>query len=211
MTRTTQPAHVASILFVLTISYCMWPELHKKRERQSNQLTTLVYIRSFAAHFGAQLWMTFVSGLALYFALPRHTFGMCQEILFPKYFIINALLSSTTLVTFAKINKRDDETRWIIIQLAALSTSVVIEMTIYLYLTPSLLKLMRTKHELEQSLGNGQEIGHQEAYEGIQSRQYQKVQKAFRTVHIKCAIGNIVTICCSFIHLHYLALKLSTQ
>lgn len=43
-----------------------------------------------------------VIGLTLYFALPRHTFGEVQRILFPRYFTINACLSFTTLLIFVK-------------------------------------------------------------------------------------------------------------
>lgn len=42
------------------------------------------------------------AGLSLYFALPRHTFGEVQRILFPRYFTINACLSLTTLLIFVK-------------------------------------------------------------------------------------------------------------
>jgi hypothetical protein len=38
----------------------------------------------------------------LYFALPRHTFGEVQRVLFPRYFTINACLSLTTLLIFVK-------------------------------------------------------------------------------------------------------------
>lgn len=41
-------------------------------------------------------------GLSLYFALPRHTFGEVQRVLFPKYFTINTCLSLTTLLIFVK-------------------------------------------------------------------------------------------------------------
>lgn len=43
-----------------------------------------------------------LTGLSLYFALPRHTFGEVQRVLFPRYFTINACLSLITLLIFVK-------------------------------------------------------------------------------------------------------------
>lgn len=201
---------MASIILVLVVSYCLWPELHNKRETTKSALASFVYLGSFAAHLGAQLWMTFVSGLALYFSLPRHTFGLCQEILFPKYFLLNTILSCATLIAFAKINKNFDDLRWIF-QLAVLSLCVIIEMTIYFYLTPPLLALMRVKYQFEQKLGNGQEVGYQETFTGFRCPHYQQIHKSFRKVHIKCAIGNVIAICCTFMHLYYLSSKIEIR
>lgn len=169
-----------------------------------------VYLASFAAHFGAQIWMTFVSGLALYFSLPRHTFGMCQEILFPKYFLLNTALSSMTLITFAKIDANfDDQQR--VAQLLVLSLCVIIETAIYFYLTPTLLKLMRAKYQFEEKLGNGQEVGYQQTFHGFKCPRYQQIHKNFRKVHVKVAIGNIIAICCTCQHLYYLASKVTAS
>ncbi|KAG5682829.1 hypothetical protein PVAND_012153 [Polypedilum vanderplanki] len=213
MTRTTQPAHLASIILVLFISFNVWPETYQDcqhaGEKLKSPLTSFIYLGSFAAHFGAQLWMTFVSGLALYFALPRHTFGICQEILFPKYFLINTLLSTMTLITFAKLHTNFNDLRWIT-QLMTLSICLFIEMIIFLYLTPSLLKLMRAKYQYELKLGNGDEIGYQRTLPSvIECPEYKEVHKKFRRVHFKCAMGNVVTICCTFMHLYYLASKIT--
>lgn len=208
---TTQPAHAASIVIVLVISYSLYssPEPQNRLEGQGGSATTkFIYLGSFATHLGAQIWMTFVSGLALYFSLPRHTFGRCQQILFPKYFLLNTFLSVATLVTFAKINTDFANTRWIV-QLIALSTCLLIEAMIYFYLTPQLLSLMRAKYEFERRVYNGQEIGFQEKHEGLNCPRYQKIHKTFRKVHMTVAIGNVMTICCSFAHLYYLASKIT--
>lgn len=197
-------------MLVLVITYSLWPELNQERERVERPMASFMYLGSFATHFGAQIWMTFVSGLALYFSLPRHTFGMCQEILFPKYFLLNAVLSSLTLVTFAKIDNNPNERRWMV-QLIALSICVIVEAIIYLYFTPSLLKLMKAKYEFEQKIGNGQEIGYQQTVNGLQCPHYQQIHKSFRKVHMKVAIGNVIAICCSFIHLYYLASKITIR
>lgn len=209
LTGTTQPAHVASILIVLVISYSLWPELQNKHEGHSESASIkFFYFGSFAIHLGAQIWMTFVSGLALYFSLPRHTFGKCQQILFPKYFLMNTFLSGTTLVTFAKINANINDTRWLV-QLMVLSICVIIEMTIYFYLTPAMIKLMEAKYKFERAAHIGQEIGYQQEVGGLNTSRYQQIHKKFRKIHMTVAIGNVIAIGCSFAHLYYLASKIT--
>lgn len=207
LTKTTQPAHVASIFLVLIISFCLWPNPRSKMEHSRSSCTNFIYLGSFATHLGAQIWMTFISGLALYFSLPRHTFGKCQEILFPKYFLLNTILSSLTLVSFAKLNTRFNEPQ-MMAQVIILSICLIIESTIYFYLTPTLLALMRAKYQFEQKLGNGQEIGYQQSLDGLQCPQYKQIHKRFRKVHMTCAIGNVIAICGSFAHLYFLASKI---
>lgn len=219
MTRTTQPAHLASMMIVLFISYNIFPdpksvEVSDGEEtlvmRSKSPFTMFLYLASFSIHFGAQIWMTFVSGLALYFSLPRHTFGMCQEVLFPKYFLLNTLLSVMTVITFTKINANFNDLRWLT-QLTLLSLCLLIEMLISFYLTPSLLRLMRAKYQYERELGNGQEIGYQKTLPSFNCEEYKKTHKKFRKVHMMCAMGNVVAICCTFAHLYYLASKINIQ
>ncbi|CRK90685.1 CLUMA_CG004382, isoform A [Clunio marinus] len=212
LTRTAQPAYFMTIAMVLFISSCIWPNLNEQEEGKSGKTRslsmTLLYLTSVGTHFGAQIWMTFVSGLALYFSLPRHTFGMCQEILFPKYFLLNTILSTTTLISYPKISTNHNDPQ-VMVQVINLLICVLIEMTIYLFLTPPLLDLMRAKYQFEEKLGNGQEIGYEKEVVGIKCPKYQTIHKSFRKAHIKCAIGNVIAICCSFVHIYYLASKIT--
>lgn len=100
--NTTQPAHLLTILAVTTIAYFLNP--NNVNENKQSKVSTFFYIGSYCIHFGTQIWMTFVSGLALYFALPRHIFGSVQKVLFPKYFALNSLLSLITAIVFLKNN-----------------------------------------------------------------------------------------------------------
>lgn len=101
---TTHPAHLITALSVLYIAYLSFPS---KSQSPISPLWTLVYLISFSTHFGAQIWMTFVSGLALYFSLPRHIFGSVQVVLFPKYFLLNAILSLVNLAIFLRTKNQD--------------------------------------------------------------------------------------------------------
>lgn len=69
-----------------------------------------------------------ISGLSLYFNLPRHIFGRCQQILFPRYFTLNSLLSLTALIIFVKAHDRN----WILssyVQVLSLTVCATIELT----------------------------------------------------------------------------------
>lgn len=101
---TTQPAHLITAFSVLYIAYLCFPS---KGQSPISPLWTLIYLISFSTHFGAQIWMTFVSGLALYFNLPRHVFGNVQKVLFPKYFLLNSILSLVTLAIFLRSKNHD--------------------------------------------------------------------------------------------------------
>ena len=199
-------------LTVLFVSYCLWPSTEtagvSEVDVKIRPLTTIIYLASYATHFGAMIWMTFVSGLALYFSLPRHTFGKCQEILFPKYFKLSSVLSAVTLITFVKINTNMYDMHSVV-QLIMLSVCLLMEMIIVLYFTKPLLKLMKQKYMFEERAGNGKEIGHQLRLGNLMHcPQYQKVHKQFRRVHVHCTIGNMLALVCTFVHLHYLASKI---
>lgn len=176
------------------------------------------YLSTFAIHTGAQMWMTFVSGLALYFSLPRHTFASCQKVLFPKFFAIAAVLSMITLACFCNIvqgaaasgtSGRTAVDRDSAIQIGVLSVTVLVEMVIRLYLSTPLLDLMKLKYRYEMLVGSGQEIGYENQKQLKASAEYQRVHKAFRRIHMTIAMGNMLTVACSFSHIYYLVQRIT--
>uniref|UniRef100_A0A1I8MY25 TMEM205-like domain-containing protein n=2 Tax=Musca domestica TaxID=7370 RepID=A0A1I8MY25_MUSDO len=171
------------------------------------KLALIAYLGAFAIHFGSQIWMTFVSGLSLYFSLPRHMFGQCQQILFPKYFAMNGALSILMLILFAKFFF----VSWSVpqcIQLIALAVTGAIEVIVRLYLAPPLLQLMHEKYKIEGTVGSGKEIGQLVQGDLIQCPHYQRIHKAFRRIHMTVAIGNLITMVASCLHLYYIAGKI---
>lgn len=217
ISKTTQPAHVIAVGILSFVLLTIWPNLVETEEelmnvekRKKSGLALVAYLGAFATHFGAQIWMTFVSGLSLYFALPRHTFGLCQQILFPKYFSMNSILSICTLVMFIKVIGGHWEFASYV-QVIALTICAVIEVAVRLYLAPPLLRLMREKHKFEIGVGSGQEIGYLEPGDLVKCPHYQKIHKTFRRIHMTVAMGNMTTLVCTFLHLHYLASKISVS
>lgn len=238
LTRTTQPSHAISMLFVSFVLLVLWPNLVgqsqsiagnaaaaaaptstcPKTQTRTHVLVALAYFGSFAMHFGAQMWMTFVSGLALYFNLPRHTFGRVQEILFPKYFSMGTALSVVTLLTFIKLQQTAHPelrstalTSWdplVVLQLGSLALCAALELVVWLYMAPPMLRLMHQKYHFESSETVGQEVGRFSGTENPQLRRsnhYQSVHKRFRQIHMATAMVNMVSLLCTFVHLHYLA------
>ncbi|XP_050536501.1 transmembrane protein 205 [Daktulosphaira vitifoliae] len=208
-----QPAHVIMLLAITLVAASMFPNNMKKTNTVDGQehvkprtFVNFVYLAAFCTHVGAQFWMTFISGLSLYFNLARHAFGDVQKILFPKYFSLNSLLSAITLIQFGKMhvtsNVWDMHTY---LQVFVLSLCFLLELIIRLYVVPPLLKLITIKMAIEKSAGVGTEVGHYDIGPLVNCPHYMAIHRAFRQVHLCVAIGNIVTMMCTSFHLMYIA------
>ncbi|GAB1869197.1 Transmembrane protein 205 [Camponotus japonicus] len=208
--HTTQPTHVIVIAAVLFVASLLVSTKGKQQasSHSYSRITSFIYLASFVIHFGAQIWMTFVSGLSLYFALPRHAFGEVQRVLFPRYFTINACLSLTTLLIFVKHHPTYTWDTEIAIQVGAMSGAFFLELLIRLYLTPPLLHLIVQKNNLERAAGVGNEIGGYNTGPLKNCPHYLKIHQAFRRVHVSVAMGNMLTMGCTILHLYYIASKL---
>ncbi|XP_034943387.1 transmembrane protein 205 [Chelonus insularis] len=209
---TTQPGHVIMIVAVLSIlSVVNSASVNNKitpSEKSNSQIMSFIYLTSFVVHFGSQIWMTFVSGLSLYFALPRHVFNDVQRVLFPRYFTMNACLSFITLLIFVKHHPVYTWDTEIAVQVGGMLIVLFLELFIRLYFTPPLLHLMIEKKAIEFAAGNGNEIGYQNLSTLKHCPHYMKIYKAFRKTHSFIAVGNILTMACTLLHLHYIASKL---
>ncbi|XP_012058176.1 PREDICTED: transmembrane protein 205 [Atta cephalotes] len=206
---TTQPAHVIMIVAVLFVTSVLFPIKERiQSSNHSSRMMSFIYLTSFVIHFGAQIWMTFVSGLSLYFALPRHAFGEVQRVLFPRYFTINACLSLITLLIFVKHHPTHTWDSEIAVQVGAMSGAFFLELLIRLYLTPPLLQLIVQKNNFERAAGVGNEIGRHNPGPLKNCTHYMKIHRAFRRVHVCIAMGNMLTMACTVLHLYYIASKL---
>lgn len=177
--------------------------------RSTNKIALFGYLSTFAIQFGSQIWMTFVSGLALYFSLPRHTFGQCQRVLFPKYFLMNATLGLIKLYSFCQMLEGQERIGTAaFVQIVLIGTATLIEAGIYLHLVDPLLNLMHLKHKYELMVGSGQEVGFENFKALKESAEYKKVHKGFRRMHSLIAMGNLATVACSFSHLYFMIQKI---
>lgn len=89
-----------------------------------------------------------------------------------------------------------------------MSGAFFLELLIRLYLTPPLLQLIVQKNALERAAGVGNEIGRHNPGPLKHCPHYLKIHNAFRRVHVSIAMGNMLTMACTVLHLHYIASKL---
>lgn len=228
LTKTSQPVHIVAVILTCLAMYSMMSpptktslndsSCHTQTSPQTtttstmgstNKLALFGYLSTFAIQFGAQMWMTFVSGLALYFSLQRHTFGQVQRVLFPKYFALNASLGVVKLFSFCKLlDKAERIGTASFVQIVLIGLATLIEAGIYLHLVEPLLNLMALKQKYERMVGSGKEVGYENQKQLKASPAYQKVHKAFRRTHMIVAMGNLTTVACTFAHLYYMVQKI---
>ncbi|KAJ4449237.1 hypothetical protein ANN_00634 [Periplaneta americana] len=208
--ETTQPAHILMFFAITVIAMLLNPaRCSDDIQTKPTPIISLIYLSSFMMHFGSQMWMTFVSGLSLYFAVPRHTFGEVQQVLFPRYFGLNSVLSLVTLVVFVKLHPTSTWDTYTALQVGSMALSFLVELLIRLYLAPPLLSLIAAKIAMEKAAGVGLEVGRHDPGPLAKCPHYVKIHKAFRKVHMSIAIGNLTSMGCTVLHLMYLANKIS--
>ncbi|KAL1115705.1 hypothetical protein AAG570_005995 [Ranatra chinensis] len=169
-----------------------------------------LFLISVSIHVGAQFWMTFISGLALYFSLPRHAFGDVQKVLFPKYFTLNTILSALTLVSFHRLHKGTvwQPRHWV--QLSAIGTCFLLELIVRVYAVPLVVELMTAKIALERRVpGVGSEVGCNRVLGGSGGALsrcpfYNRLHSNFRRLHSIVAAVNIATMACTALQLVYI-------
>uniref|UniRef100_T1IS77 TMEM205-like domain-containing protein n=1 Tax=Strigamia maritima TaxID=126957 RepID=T1IS77_STRMM len=189
--KVNQPAHLVVLLFVVYFWSIITNDSPK--DLSSSPFLNLIYLASFAFHFGAQIWMTFVSGIILFLTVPRHTFGLVQEQLFPRYFLLNTALSFITVNTFLqRINIWAEQTQMVLLCVCFFS-----ELITWLYLVPPILSIL-------------QGTGGEDSKRANQCPLHGPLKKCFKRLHNVAAVANIIAIACNTLHLYHLANQLST-
>ncbi|CAK1540349.1 unnamed protein product [Leptosia nina] len=191
-TKTTQPFHVALAILVVGA----W--LSQPGSNSNLRGWKALYVAAVATHLGAQIWMTLVSGIVLYFSLPRHEFGRVQTILFPVYYAFNAGVSLLAILAYFRTQCLTQfvNTSWI--QLALLLVVFSIEAYVRFRLVAPMLRAKHVKTQMEEAAGGGQEIGRLVLGELAHCPRYIRVLKTFRGYHSTIAMGTMITLGCSF-------------
>ncbi|XP_076361869.1 transmembrane protein 205 [Tachypleus tridentatus] len=208
LTRFSKPAHLITLLAVVYLGFLLYPQKPQIiTAKKPSTISMLLYLSSFAIHFGTQIWMTFISGIVLFFKLPRNLFSMVQKQLFPKYFLLNTFLSFVTLITFVghQSNSSNSEPR---VQIWALSLCFLIQVVARLYILPVMVGLLEARHAIEKEAGIGMEVGRHDPGRLRYCPHYTKLHIQFRKFHILCAIVNMIAIICNVVHMCHLASKL---
>ncbi|XP_041975419.1 transmembrane protein 205 [Aricia agestis] len=189
-TKTSQPLHVALAVLVVAawLSRCDGGSVRGWRA---------LYVTAVAAHLGTQIWMTLISGIVLYFSLPRHEFGRVQTVLFPVYYAFNAIMSLLAALAYYRTQclTRFENTSWV--QLALLLVVFSIEAYVRLWLVRPMLRAKHVKTQMEEAAGGGQEVGSLILGELAHCPRYIRVLKTFRAYHSSIAMGTLITLGCS--------------
>ncbi|XP_075977422.1 transmembrane protein 205 [Anticarsia gemmatalis] len=190
-TRTSQPYHVALAVLILFA----W--LSSPGSGSNVRGWMALYVGAVATHLGAQIWMTLVSGIVLYFNLPRHEFGRVQTVLFPVYYAFNAIMSLLALIAYYRTQclTQFQNTSWV--QLALLLAVFSIESYVRLRLVCPMLRAKHVKTQMEEAAGSGTEVGRLVLGELAHCPRYLRVLKTFRTYHSSIAMGTMITLGCS--------------
>lgn len=192
LTRCTQPFHVALAALVL-LAWLARPGVAVGTARGWRAL----YVAAVATHLGAQVWMTLISGVVLYFSLPRHEFGRVQAVLFPVYFAFNAGVSLLALLGYLQLQCVTGFQRTSWVQLALLLSVFSIEAYVRLYLVKPMLRAKHVKTQMEESAGGGQEVGRLVLGELAHCPLYMRELKTFRAFHSSIAMGTMLALGCS--------------
>ncbi|XP_047520123.1 transmembrane protein 205 [Pieris napi] len=191
-TKTSQPFHVALAILVVGV----W--LSRPGTSSNLRGWKALYVGAVAIHLGAQIWMTLVSGIVLYFSLPRHEFGRVQTILFPIYYAFNAAVSLLAILAYFRTQCLTQfvNTSWL--QLALLLVVFSIEAYVRIRLVAPMLRAKHVKTQMEEAAGGGQEIGRLLLGELAHCPRYVRILKTFRAYHSTIAMGTMITLGCSF-------------
>ncbi|XP_037780587.1 transmembrane protein 205-like [Penaeus monodon] len=203
----TQPAHLIAMIAVVYLAFRLFPD-SRRHATEASTLTRLLYVAAVSTVFGSQVWMTFVSGLALFFSVPRHVFAQVQQVLFPLYFLCNAVLMLVAVITYTQHHPTHMWDNHQLMQGGILVGSFLVNLGIRLYLAPVLTQLITVKIAIEREAGLGQEIGTNRPGRLAHCPHYMRLYRAFRRTHMIIAVGNMVAMAATSLHLYYLATKL---
>ncbi|KFM68666.1 Transmembrane protein 205, partial [Stegodyphus mimosarum] len=200
--RLSRCTHLASTAAVLYAAFLMLTA--GDRSPSTSRSYTFLYLASFATHFGTQIWMTFISGIVLFFKLPRKIFGLVQRHLFPKYFLLNSILGFLTLWVFILQNPESVLQRW------ALAVCFLCDLSGMVYIVPDMIQTMGERGKMEEEAGVGQDVvGRFKPCDKLRAcPKYSTLHTRFRRFHGACAIVNMLAMACNAIHMHHLACKL---
>ncbi|CAG0916432.1 unnamed protein product [Notodromas monacha] len=224
ISNVTEPMNLAAIVCAIGLFYVLQPNMEQRREATSlDPVRSLCYVLTFATEFGSQIWMTFVSGIALFFQVPRHVFGKVQRVLFPLYFLLNSIWAFVVLAMYKGLladktwasqrSQRHEQAphffqcflEQINSQVLILAMAFVLQAYVRLFLSPSLVKLIDSKSVMEKAAGVGREVGKYEFGELKRCPHFMRMHRGFRRIHTLIAACNMLAMCLNCMHLYHLS------
>ncbi|XP_052764757.1 transmembrane protein 205-like [Mya arenaria] len=172
---------------------------------ETSKLVTFLHILSFAAHFGAQCWVTFIAGITMFFNLPRLMFGRVQCRLFPLYFGTCLGLSCLTFVTYAMRSFHESRTSEETHKMFLLGACIALTFLNSFFLAPGIVNSMIHMFELEKGTNVALAVGFCDRSELKKQPDYVQYYKLFRMYHSVSGVANILTMICNVVYVYHLA------
>ncbi|KAK6173767.1 hypothetical protein SNE40_017168 [Patella caerulea] len=204
--RVGQIQYLAVMVMVIFLSFILFPG--RRRVEPTSTFLTLVHLGTFAAQYGAQLWVTLVAGITMFCSLPRRMFGQVQKRLFPMFFFWCLLTSA--IVTATHILRHPVET-WSYSQyvaIYALSAGFISAAVNSIILSPLIVSAMLKTFQMEVEAGVGDIVGYANVPELKKNPEYVNSYRTFRRCHGASACLTVVSLAANTVHLYYLACQL---
>jgi len=165
----------------------------------------MLHLFSFAANFGAQLWVTFVAGLTMFYSLPRHMFGQVQSRLFPMFFLWSLVCSAVCLSTFLSLHPYGTWELSHYVQAISLTTCLITSATNSLAVSPIIVSAMLKTFKIEVDSGYEDVVGYAKMAELKTRPDYLASYKTFRRCHGISAMLTVTSLVANIVHLYHVA------
>ncbi|CAI9739295.1 Hypothetical predicted protein [Octopus vulgaris] len=186
----------------------LWKIFSSWHGPSARPILNALHLGSFALNFGTQHWVSFIAGPVMIMVLPRHKFGEVQSKLFPCFFALGTVTSSITLMTYVLKNPYVSWDTQNKIQVAMLSSNLVFSLLNFLVFGPQSADAMFKRHNLEQKVGVGHEVGFSvDRSELMKNPIYAAINKTFSRYHMASTFSNFLIMLGNFSHLYSLSFR----
>ncbi|PVD32419.1 hypothetical protein C0Q70_07853 [Pomacea canaliculata] len=202
--RVTQFQYFAVVVITLFTSFLLFPG--RRRMDSSSTIIAMIHLGSFTAQYGAQLWVTLVAGLTMFYNLPRHMFGQVQSRLFPMFFLWSLVTSAVTMATFVTLRPLDLWEAAHIAQGICMLVGFLCAAVNSLVIAPLIVRNMVAAFSMEVAAGLGDVIGYADMSEMKKTNPaYSACYKKFRRCHGLSALLTVLSLVANTVQLYYLA------
>ncbi|KAK3780197.1 hypothetical protein RRG08_010591 [Elysia crispata] len=164
----------------------------------------MLHLGSFGANFGAQMWVTFVAGLTMFYSLPRHMFGKVQSRLFPMFYLWSLVFSAVTLSTFLERHPYDSWDSSLCVRAIILIVCFLTAAVNSLVVSPAIVSAMLQTFKKEVEAGVGDVVGHTDVIELKKDPEYCASYRKFRRFHGLSAMLVVTSLVCNIVYLYHL-------
>ncbi|KAK0066390.1 transmembrane protein 205 [Biomphalaria pfeifferi] len=190
------------VVVISFLSFLLYPS--RRKMDSPSVLYGMLHLGSFGANFGAQLWVTLVAGLTMFYSLPRHMFGKVQSRLFPMFFLWSLVCSAITLSTFLVQHPWETLETAQLVQVASLSICFVTAALNSLVVSPLIVSAMLKTFKMEVDAGVGDVVGYADMKELKKNPQYFESYRMFRRCHGVSAMLVVTSLIANNVYLYFL-------